>query len=296
MEGYIFDIKHFAVHDGPGIRTTVFLKGCPLKCVWCHNPESISNKKQLGYIEHKCVNCGRCTLVCPNGAHYVDENNVHRFNREKCKVCGLCVDACYGKNLILYGKNATVDEIIDELLEDKDFYDSSNGGVTLSGGECLMQPSFCAELLERLKKEGIHTAVDTCGFVSKDALDKVMPHTDLFLYDMKAFDEDVHIKCTGQSNKIILENLRYLDQNNQKIEIRIPFVPQYNDNQMEKIGTFLATLKNIVGVRILPYHNFAGTKYKSLDMENTLPPKLPEDDEIEGAKNLISQKGIKILE
>lgn len=296
MEGYIFDIKHFAVHDGPGIRTTVFLKGCPLKCVWCHNPESISNKKQLGYIEHKCVNCGRCTLVCPNGAHYMDENNVHKFNREKCMLCGLCVDACYGKNLILYGKNATVDEIIDELLEDKDFYDSSNGGVTLSGGECLLQPSFCAELLERLKKEGIHTAVDTCGFVSKDALDKVMPHTDLFLYDMKAFDEDVHIKCTGQSNKIILENLRYLDQNNQKIEIRIPFVPQYNDNQMEKIGTFLATLKNIVGVRILPYHNFAGTKYKSLDMENTLPPRLPDNDELEMAKEAISKSGLKVLE
>ena len=234
--------------------------------------------------------------MCPNGAHYMDENNLHRFDREKCRVCGLCVDACYGKNLILYGKNVTVAEIIEERLEDKDFYDSSNGGITLSGGECLLQPSFCAELLERLKKEGLHTAVDTCGFVSKEAFDKVMPYTDLFLYDMKAFDEDVHIKCTGQSNKIILNNLKYLDENNQKIEIRIPFVPEYNSDQIEKIGEFLAPLKNITGVRVLPYHNFAGTKYKSLDMKDTLPPNLPSDEEIERAKAAISKSGLRVLE
>ncbi len=296
MEGYIFDIKNFAVHDGPGIRTTVFFKGCSLKCVWCHNPESISKHKQLGYLEHKCVNCGRCVAVCPNGAHYMDEDNIHRFDRKKCKVCGLCTDACYGKNLIVYGDYVTVEGIIDRLLEDKDFYDSSNGGVTLSGGECLLQADFCAELLERLKNEGVHTAVDTCGFVLKDAFDKVMPYTDLFLYDMKAFDEDVHIKCTGQSNKIILENLKYLDENNTKIEIRIPFVPQYNKDQIEKIGKFLAELKNITGVRILPYHNFAGTKYKSLDMEDTLPANLPTDEELEEAKQTISKIGLKILE
>ena len=296
MKGYIFDIKHFAVHDGPGIRTTVFLKGCPLKCVWCHNPESISKSGQLGYIEHKCVNCGRCAGVCPGGAHFMDGDNIHRFDRAKCTVCGLCVDVCYGKNLIAYGKYADAEDIIDELLEDKDFYDSSKGGVTLSGGECLLQPGFCAELLERLKAEGIHTAVDTCGFVKKEALDKVMPYTDLFLYDVKAFDEDVHIKCTGQSNKIILENLKYLDANNKKIEIRIPLVPGYNIDQVEKIGEFLAPLKNITGVRILPYHNFAGTKYKSLDMEDTLPPKLPRDEELEMAKTAIFEKDLKILE
>lgn len=295
MEGYIFDIKHFAIHDGPGIRTTVFFKGCPLKCVWCHNPESISKNKQLGYIEHKCVNCARCVPACPNGAHYMDENNVHGFNREKCTVCGACTDACYGKNLIVYGKHVHAEDIMDELLEDKDFYDTSNGGVTLSGGECLMQSAFCAELLEKLKNEGIYTAVDTCGFVSKEALDRVMPYTDLFLYDLKAFDEAVHIKCTGQSNKIILENLKYLDLNNQKIEIRIPLVPDYNTDQTEKLGEFLAPLKNIAGVRILPYHNFAGTKYKSLEMKDTLPPRLPSDEEISAAESAVSRFGLKIL-
>ena len=296
MTGYIFDIKHFAVHDGPGIRTTVFFQGCPLKCVWCHNPESISSDKQLGYIEHKCLNCGRCVAVCPNMAHFMDEEHIHKFDRKKCTACGLCTGVCYSKNLLLYGKYVNVEEIIDELLEDNDFYVSSGGGVTLSGGECLMQADFCAELLKRLKKENIHTTVDTCGFVSKDALDKVVPYTDLFLYDLKAYDEDVHKKCTGQSNRIILENLKYLDKCGNTIEIRIPLVPEYNMHQVGKIGDFLCRLKNIVGVRILPYHNFSGSKYKSIDMTNTLPVKLPSDEEVNIAKETISLFGLKVLE
>ena len=197
MEGYIFDVKHFAVHDGPGIRTTVFFKGCPLKCVWCHNPESISKNKQLGYVEHKCVNCGSCVSVCTVGAHCFDADNTHRFDREKCTLCGKCADVCSVDALSVYGRYEDIDYIVNDILEDKDFYDSSNGGVTLSGGECLMQADFCAALLKKLKDNGINTAVDTCGFVSKDTLDKVIPYTDIFLYDFKAYDEDVHIKCTG---------------------------------------------------------------------------------------------------
>ena len=166
MKADIFDIKHFAVHDGPGIRTTLFFKGCPLKCRWCHNPESISTKKQLGYLVHKCVDCGKCAVACQWGAHTLSIDGTHEFNREKCIACGECVKACATNALSLYGKEAEIRVVLDELLEDKDFYESSDGGVTLSGGECLVQADFCAELLKMLKENGIHTAVDTCGFVS----------------------------------------------------------------------------------------------------------------------------------
>jgi pyruvate formate lyase activating enzyme len=259
----ICDIKRFAVHDGDGIRTTVFFKGCPLKCVWCHNPESLSFKPQIAFYKNKCIGCGEC-------------------QRE-----GFTPEACLGEAKILYGKEVTVEELLPKLLEDKDFYETSGGGVTLSGGECLCQADFCADLLKALKNEGIHTAVDTCGFVSRDAIDKVIPYTDIFLYDIKAIDEDVHIKCTGQSNKIILENLKHIDSLGKRIEIRIPFVPKYNSNQTTKIAEFLRTLKNIKAVKVLPYHNYAGSKYAALNMENTLPKILPTEEEIKKAEDLL---------
>ena len=279
----ISDIKRFAVHDGNGIRTTVFLKGCPLKCVWCHNPEGISLHPQIAYYQHKCVGCGECVKVCRVKAHKI-ENSVHIFARNLCMECGQCEDVCLGNALKFYGREFSVSELMPLLLEDRDFYEHSGGGVTLSGGECLTQADFCAELLMELKKEAISTAVDTCGFVAREALDKVMPYTDVFLYDIKAIDEDVHIRCTGQSNKVILENLKYLNRKNCKIEIRVPYVPGWNDNQIEKIAGFLAALKNVVKVRVLPYHNYAGSKYEALGMENTLPDQLPMDEMIKEAE------------
>ena len=263
MTATIFEIKRFAVHDGDGIRTTVFFKGCPLRCVWCHNPEGLSLKPQTAYYEHKCIGCG------------------------ECKKEGFMPENCLGETQVLYGKNVTVEELLPALLEDRDFYENSGGGVTLSGGECLMQADFCTELLMRLKENGIHTAVDTCGFVSKNVLDKLIPYTDVFLYDVKAYDEDVHIKCTGLSNKQILENLIYLDSIGKDIEIRIPYVPDYNDGQIEKIACFLAQLNNITKIRVLPYHNYASSKYEALNMANTLPNRLPTDEELEAARNLI---------
>ena len=295
MQGYIFDIKHFAVHDGPGIRTTVFLKGCGLKCIWCHNPESISPKKQLGFLEHKCVSCGSCVKVCPTGAQYLDAEGIHRYDRQKCTQCGLCVEACYASALTLYGKYMEAEAVVEDLLKDRDFYDCSGGGITLSGGECLLQPDFCAEILKAMQAEGIHTAVDTCGFVNKAAFDKVMPYTDLFLYDCKAMDPVVHKQCTGQTNEVILENLKYLDGCGKKIEIRIPYVPEFNADQITGIAGFLKELQNITGVRVLPYHNYAATKYKSLDMENTLPDRLPEDGEVEAARKVLEEFGLKVL-
>ena len=276
MKGIIFEIKRFAVHDGDGIRTTVFFKGCPLKCVWCHNPEGIDFSPQLAYYENKCIGCGECVSVCPTGAHSM--NPGHFFERKKCLACGKCVDVCLGNALTFYGKEMTVEELIPILLKDKDFYDNSGGGVTLSGGECLMHVDFCADLLKQLKEHNIHTAVDTCGMVSKQNFDKVIPYTDIFLYDIKAIDEDVHIMCTGHSNKLILENIRYLDSLGKDIEVRIPYVPEYNDNQMQKIADFLTTIKNLKLVRVLPYHNYARSKYSALGMKDTLPQKLPGDD------------------
>lgn len=284
----IFDIKHFAVHDGPGIRTTVFFKGCPLKCIWCHNPESISPKPQLAFSNEKCKECRKCERVCKNSGHIF--NDMHTVITDNCIFCGECEKNCPSGALTLYGREVTVSEILPEILEDKDFYEGSGGGVTLSGGECLMQGDFCASFLKELKKYGIHTAVDTCGMVSKSTLDKVIPYTDLFLYDVKAIDENVHINCTGQSNKIILKNLKYLDSKNKKIEIRIPFIPDYNDGQIEKIANLLSKLKNITKVKVLPYHNMAASKYNSLNLTNTLPARLPKDTEVEAARETLRKK------
>lgn len=288
----IFDIKHFAIHDGDGIRTTVFFKGCPLKCVWCHNPEGIAFGGELAFYSHKCRGCLECFKICPAGAHVFSEG-VHKTDPKKCTGCGACVKECPSDALKLYGRKVSTGEVLSELLEDKAFYESSGGGVTLSGGECLMQADFCAELLSELKKNGIHTAIDTSGFVAKEAIDKVAPYTDVFLYDVKAFDEDVHIRCTGQPNGRILENLEYINLLGKDVEVRIPYVPGYNDSQMEKIACFLEKLACVRCVKILAYHNYAASKYSSLGMENTLPEALPTDGEIDAAVKIFTSHGLK---
>lgn len=295
MKAKIFEIKKFAVHDGDGIRTTVFFKGCPLKCVWCHNPEGIGFKPQLAYYKDKCIGCGECLFVCHTGAHNITDKG-HVFDRQKCEACGNCKEVCLGDALMFYGKEMTVEEIVSVVLEDREFYETSGGGVTLSGGECLMQADFCAELLKRLKEASIHTAVDTCGFVSREIVNKVIDFTDVFLYDVKAFDNDVHIKCTGYTNDTILDNLKYIDNCGKNIEIRIPYVPEHNSGQIEKIGRLLMELKNVTKVRLLPYHNYAGSKYMSLDMENTLPEVLPTEKNITCAKQVLKDMGLNVVE
>lgn len=290
MNASVMDIKRFAVHDGDGIRTTIFLKGCPLRCVWCHNPEGLLFDSQTTYIEHKCIGCGECARVCQSGAH-IFENGTHKFIRENCTSCGKCEQVCLGESMKTYGKKMSDAELLDIVLQDREFYENSGGGVTLSGGECLMQAEFCRQFLSLVKKEGIHTAVDTCGFVKKDAIDAVAEYTDIFLYDIKAIDKNVHIKCTGQPNEIILENIKYIDSLGKKTEVRIPYVPGYNDNQIEKIANFLLQIKNLTKVKILPYHNYAASKYDSLGIKNMLPKIIPSNNDMILAK----QKMQKVL-
>lgn len=292
MKATIFEIKRFAVHDGDGIRTTVFFKGCPLRCLWCHNPEGLHVRKQLSFYAHKCVGCGACLEICPEGVHSF-ENGLHKVNMQKCSMCGKCEDTCLHQAVKVYGTEVTVDELLPVLLEDKDFYDNSNGGVTLSGGECLIQADFCAALLKELKKRGIHTAVDTCGYVPREDIEKVLPYTDVFLYDIKAIDEAVHIKCTGHSNRVILDNLKYIDQCEKAIEVRIPYVPGLNSEEIRGIAHFLKDMKMLTKVRILPYHNYSGSKYESLGMDNCLPLIIPSTEEIQEAENIMIEYGIR---
>ncbi len=269
--GLLLDVKRFAVHDGPGIRTTLFLKGCPLKCLWCHNPESISRVPELAFYAHKCVRCGECVTACPRKAHRM-RHGEHEFLPEKCNACGACEARCLGGALRLFGKRIGVGEAVGMLLEDRLFYQESGGGVTLSGGEPLLQGVFCREVLAEMKKEGIHTAVDTCGFVRWEAFERVLPLTDLFLFDVKHADSAGHRKLTGQGNELILENLRRLSGRNARIEIRMPLVPGCNDSpeNIRRTGELLGSL-SVEKVRLLRYNPLARSKYAALDMPDTLP-------------------------
>ncbi len=294
MTGTIFEIKRFAVHDGDGIRTTVFFSGCPLRCIWCHNPEGIGYAPEMAYFAHKCTACGECARICPEGCHTFS-NGTHTFNRRHCTVCGKCTEVCFREAMLRCGERRTVEELLPILLEDRAFYESSGGGVTLSGGECLTQPEFCLALLKALKAEGIRTAVDTCGHVPWETVERVLPYTDMFLYDIKAFTEETHLRCTGRSNRLILENLRRLDRAGANLEIRIPCVPGYNLEEMPAIAALLSSLSVPPRVRLLPCHNYAGAKYASLGLENTMPSLLFGADDMEQLKALFSSFGLTVL-
>lgn len=273
MTGRIVDIKRFAVHDGPGIRTTVFLKGCTLRCRWCHNPESIHPEPELGLIASKCVSCGDCVPACPNHAHTISAAGQHLIDRHLCNGCGQCVDSCYRSALELYGREMSPADVTAIILEDRAFYESSKGGATLSGGEPLVQSDFCAELLALLRQHGLHCAVDTCGNVPWTALAKVIPLTDLFLYDLKHMDSTRHREGTGAGNELILANLRRLSASGRPIEIRMPIIPNYNDDEdnLRLAGDFLATLPTISAVKILGYHSLARSKYLAIGREDSMP-------------------------
>ena len=269
--GTIFDIKHFAVHDGPGIRTTVFLKGCPLSCLWCHNPESISPHPQLLFTPRKCIGCDNCFEACPEAAHRKVEG-VHVIDRERCRTHGECVDGCYAGALEMAGYEVTVDDVMEEVLRDRTFHANSGGGITLSGGEPLAQQEFTIALLQSAKAQGLHTALDTSGHAPWPRLEEALRHTDLVLYDLKHMDPKRHAALTGVSNELILDNLRLLDRIGKTTWIRIPLIPSQNDDDAnyEAMGELLSALENVERIEILRYHRLAETKYASAGMEYTL--------------------------
>ncbi len=265
MKATIFSIQRNSLVDGPGIRTTVFFKGCNLKCKWCHNPESQKTEKEILFYKNKCDGCGRCKDLT------VEDKNFICFNGAK-EICG---------------KEYTAYELFSEIIKDKVFYDASNGGVTLSGGECMLQIDFLAEILKKCKEAGIHTAVDTAGNLSWEYFEKIIPYTDLFLYDIKAVSEKLHIEGTGVSNKAILENLKKISSDyGGEIIIRIPIIPNFNTTpeEIKKIDDFLCGIR-YKRVELLPYHQMGKHKYEALNMSFTDYP-LPDKNAIEAYKNI----------
>ncbi len=287
----IFAMKPFEIHDGDGIRTTVFFKGCPLRCKWCHNPESFSFGKELLFDTELCIHCGKCVKLCD--ANVVQDSR-HLFLREACSLCGECESVCPRSALEISGKDMTAEQIATEVLKDEIFMKGSGGGVTFSGGEPLMQVDLCVEIAKLLKVKDINIAIDTSGAVSKAAIDKILPFADTFLFDIKAIDENVHVACTGVSNKQILENIRYVDSLGIPMEIRYPYVPTMNDGEAEKIADLVQTLKNVKCVRILAYHNYAERKYECLGQVYSLPNiPLPSKEEIARVAKRMQDRGLK---
>ena len=280
VTGLIFDVKKFSIHDGPGIRTTVFFKGCPLSCWWCHNPEGQAPKPELMLWASRCIRCEACLAACTHGAISRD-GDVVSTDGEKCVLCGACVEACYAEARQIVGREMTVAQVMAEIERDIAFYDQSGGGVTFSGGEPLLQRDFLLALLRACKEEEIHTAVDTCGFATWETLDSIRKHVDLFLYDLKLMDDARHRKFTGVSNELILKNLQRLSAQGHDIFLRVPIIPGINDDteNIRQIGTFAAALPHLNRVDILPYHHAAAEKYHRLNKVYGLPETRPPSDE-----------------
>ncbi len=253
--GLIFNILKFCVHDGPGIRTTVFLKGCPLNCWWCHNPEGLSRDRNLSYRSDLCIACGDCYLACSNGAVEAVYGGFEQV-WEACRSCGCCADACFTGAREIIGREITVEEVLEEVRKDKVFYEESGGGVTFSGGEPLMQPDFLYHTIRACHEAGIHTAVETSGYVPWEDVERIVEYTDLFLYDLKTIDEEVHRTYTGVSNVPILKNLERLASVHNELVVRIPLIPGVNDREADREGfsRFIASLKNVKEVNLLPFH------------------------------------------
>lgn len=291
MTGLIFNIQRFSVYDGMGIRTTVFFKGCPLHCSWCHNPESLSLVREIALRSDRCIQCGDCMAICKNGAIY-RENGSYVIHRERCLRCGECVDVCVADARALVGREMTVEEVMKEIRADASFFNQSGGGVTFSGGEPLLQHEFLLALLETCRMEGIHTTVDTTGFTSATILKSIAENTDLFLYDLKLFNDAMHREYTGVSNQIIFQNLKLLADWNKKVVIRIPLIPSLNDDEenIRALGAFVASLQKIQEIHLLPYHRSGIDKYQRIGMEYTLVTlAIPNHEMLQSAERMLKQ-------
>jgi pyruvate formate lyase activating enzyme len=277
--GDIFDIKRFAIHDGPGIRTAVFLKGCPLACLWCHNPEGQRSEPQLMFRANRCKGFRDCIDACPQGAIRWEESSVTLW--ERCDGCGKCAQVCYSGAREMVGRTITVEELVAEVERDIPFYDQSGGGVTFTGGEPMYQLEFLHEALRACKEKGMHTVVDTSGYAAWEEFEQVRSWVDLFLYDLKIMDETRHIKYTGASNRIILDNLRGLIHAGAHVIVRIPVIPGINDDEenIDRTLAFLASLPSEVDIELLPYHTISVAKYQAMGMKYPLEGILPATEE-----------------
>lgn len=268
VEGIVTNIQRFSIHDGPGIRTTVFLKGCNLRCFWCHNPETLKPKPELQLFLDRCIGCGECFRRCPQGAHVMSDGQ-RTFRRELCQGCGVCADTCYAEALVIAGEVKTVEQVVEEVLRDRPFYETSNGGVTLSGGEPLLQLDFSYAILERCRQEGVHTAIETAANFPWERVAVILPVTDLVMMDIKLMDSKKHRECTGVPNEQILANALRLGEQPQPLIVRTPIIPGVNDTaeEIRAIAEFAARLPNLLYYELLPFHPMAKGKYHSLDMD-----------------------------
>jgi pyruvate formate lyase activating enzyme len=294
--GMVFNIMRYSVNDGPGIRTTVFLKGCPLRCRWCHNPESISPRREIAYRQDRCLKCGDCLAACPHGA-IVPLDGYFITLRKRCHQCGTCVQVCVSDAREIVGKEMTVAQVMEEVEKDIVFYDESGGGVTFSGGEPLDQAEFLLGLLKACKENGIHTAIDTTGFAAPERLETVSGYADLFLYDLKILNDAKHVEFTGASNALILSNLKLLVSMGSQVIVRVPIIPRFNDNLVDihEMGEFVASLGGIKEIDLLPFHEIGRSKYERLGIECTMPESTPpSEQELNQVVDELSRFGVQV--
>lgn len=293
----IFDIKSYAINDGPGIRVCIFFKGCPLNCRWCHNPESISRKPQKLFTMSKCIGCGACALACPLDACELTDNGVVT-DTERCNLCGKCVEVCPTRALEMTGRTYEVDELLEIIEKERPFFDQSGGGVTFSGGEPLLYPEFLCELLDSCGARGIHRCVDTAGLVKTETLLEVAQRVDLFLFDLKLIDADRHKQWTGVDNALILHNLQQLSAKGNVIEIRVPLVAGVNDAEedLERLAEFVAALPGQrPKISLLPYHNIATHKYAKLgQLFADAGLGVPSEEKLQQAREICGARGLEV--
>jgi pyruvate formate lyase activating enzyme len=281
--GRVFDIQRFSLHDGPGIRTTVFLKGCPLRCVWCHNPEGMTPTPEVSFLVEKCIACGECARVCEHGAHLLKTSNTqgseatHVYDRNACQACGDCTEYCDAGTLEFVGRAMSVEDVMKEVTQDRAFYANSGGGLTISGGEPLAQIDFTVALLQAAREQGFHRCLETSGFASWQRFQPLLPLVDLFLFDCKETDEPRHRNFTGQSNLLIIDNLRSLHAAGAKIQLQCPVVPGFNDRQdhFAGIAELAKSLPHLEGIRLLPYHPLGESKLQRFGLNPS--PNVPHE-------------------